>query len=52
MRFDSAISHICVMRGTRGITPWDDVDAGHDTSLPSGRYTSAVYTDESVRAAA
>ena len=52
MRFDSAISHVNAMKGIRKISPYDDIDAGHDTGLPSGRYASAANTDETVRAAA
>ena len=51
MRFDSIISHLCVMKGMPESDTVDGIDPNWDTSLPRGRYAPAVFTDESVRAA-
>ena len=49
-RFDSLISHLCVMKGFPD-AGCGEMDPNFDFRLPTGRLAPAVYTDEQVRAA-
>ena len=49
-RFDSLISHLCVMKGFPD-SGRAELDPKYDFRLPTGRHAPAVFTDETVRAA-